>query len=182
MSRKTEPTITNAGKQPIRAVSIFESVIKVSYRSSSDSDEIDTGKIKRVADNTWILNPKSNFPIKISNVNIETAKELKIVLDKCIIEEAYNNRKLVAGLILRHSIMWEDLEDFLKEHKTVYLNTIDGMKTDSTEWSISSELDKKDLLKEFEEKALEKLKIRLSIDEELLYSDILPISENRKYG
>lgn len=131
--------------------------IETSYKGRGyDSDRvIDTGKIKKVSENVFCINPKSPLPLTFSGLSSSGAEHLKKLLDG----ESQWERKLndITFEIAQHNIECLELEDFINQLRTKVNQYIEKRKKDSSEWDDSSEKDKVDLIREFQGAAIENL-------------------------
>ncbi|MEE9342168.1 MAG: hypothetical protein V3V12_00880 [Gammaproteobacteria bacterium] len=133
--------------------------IKISIESSSrgggyDPDRVvDTGKVNQVSEGAFCINHKSPLPLTLEGLSISDAKQIKKLLDG----EAQWQRNLcdLTFLIAQHNIECVELEKFIGKLRLEVNEYITQRKLKSDEWAASSEKDKADLTREFQNAALE---------------------------
>ncbi len=116
---------------------------------------IDTGKINKVAEGTFCINPKSPLPITLKGLSISSATHIKELLDG----ETQWQRNLneITFEIAQHNIECLELEVFVSQLRLEVKEDIEKRKQNSNEWAESSEKDKADLIREFQTKAIDNL-------------------------
>lgn len=119
---------------------------------------VDAGKIIKVSEDAYCINPKSPFPLTLKGLSISEAKHIKKLLDG----EAQWQRNLndITFEIAQHNIECVELEEFISKLRSEANEYIEKRKQASDEWMESSDKDKADLIREFENSALENLSIK----------------------
>jgi len=146
-----------AAKKPTES----EIPIKISIETSSrgggyDPDRVvNTGTVSQISEDTFCINPKSPLPLTLKGLSTADAKQIKKLLDG----EAQWQRTMgdITFLIAQHNIECIELEEFISELHSDIGIYIEKRKQESNEWSESSEKDKADLIREFQQGALESL-------------------------
>lgn len=147
---KTKQAIQRSVEVPLRVT-----VTTSNDSSRFDPPKIDSGNLEVKSANEFVLNPKSPLPLTMNVPSREIALQLKSYLD----EEANWGRRMsdITYLVAQHNIACKEIDALVADMKPQYFKAIENMKMASGEWATASELDREDLLAEFEEEALEKL-------------------------
>jgi hypothetical protein len=136
--------------------------IETSYRGRSyDPDRVvDTGKVTKVGEDAFCINPKSPLPLTLKGLSSSDAKKFKSLLDG----EAQWQRNLsdITFLIAQHNIECVELEEFTYKLRAEVNEYVEKRKRSSEEWTESSEKDRIDLTREFQNAAIESLSVRPS--------------------
>lgn len=146
----------------------YEIPIEVTFKASTrsrDSDSertVDTGKVKKVSETSYCVNPKSPLPLTLSGLSNAEAKEIKKLLDG----EAQWQRNIsdITFLFAQNNIECIELEEFINKIRNEASRYIEERKNSSEEWKHSSEKDKDDLTVEFQSASLERLTTKPSND------------------
>lgn len=131
--------------------------IETNYRGGGyDPDRvIDTGKINKIAEDTFCINPKSPLPLTLKGISKSDTAHIKKLLDG----EAQWQRNMndITFEIAQHNIECLELEEFVSQLRSEVNEYIEKRKQESNEWNESSEKDKADLIREFQSAAIENL-------------------------
>lgn len=136
--------------------------------SSSQIENPDTGSITSTGD-SYVLNPKSTFPLTISGVDQTTAEKLKKLLEDGYNIGAYAHARTLMPVITRSNLRCKEINDYIKTFKPQYLSKIEDLKQSSQEWTLASEKDREDLLVSFRQQAIEGIDIRPCCNLEVLF-------------
>lgn len=148
---------------------------KITVSVGTTRSNIDSSKgarkssIKPAGENTWILNPGNTFLITISNIDENTARNIKMVL-----EENEDSRDAYASLlpiVARTNLRWLEIDKYIAEFKPIYLKRIEELKNNSAEWQSASEKDREDLIVEFKKEAVKVLDVVPYFGVERLFED-----------
>ncbi len=148
--------VSSSGKSKKVDIPIKVSIEKNYKASGCDEGRIvDTGKISKVGENTFCINPKSPLPLTLKGLSMSRAKLIKQLLDG----EAQWERNIneITLEIAQQNIECEELEEYIDKTRAEVLEYIEKRKRDSNEWKNSSEKDKEDLAIEFQNEAIENL-------------------------
>src|SRR4030043_1326291 len=160
----------NSKKQkPRETITQVELPIKVTVSTSSGSsytpEKLDSGSITETSGSGFILNPKSPLPLTVSNLTKAQALTLKGYLDE---EVNWTRRDWETTFFIAQSnAKCKEIDDYIEKYRSLYLSTINNLKSKSTDWNSASEKDKEDLLVEFKINALESLPVKPSDIERL---------------
>lgn len=143
--------------------------VSVDNSQSKNLDFPDTGPITPSGDKGWILNPKSTFPLTIYGINKSIAEDLKQILDDGYSQGPYQVEQKLMPIVARYNIKCKEVDDYVEKFKPVYLKKIEDQIKASSEWNISSDLDKRDLLSEFKSNAIASLDIRPDCNSDVLF-------------
>ena len=109
-------------------------------------------------DGTYLINPESPLPIRLSGCTRSQAHEIKTLLDdnyhwtQCCQELSF--------LMKKHGIKCPELQDFMTNIRENVTESVKHQCRESNEWEDSSERDREDLIAEFRRKALTQLPIK----------------------
>jgi hypothetical protein len=144
-------------QNPVR--STVDVPIKITVTTSTDSspssrEKIDCGDIQETSDG-FILNPKSPLPLTITSLNRNQALDLKNHLDN---EFNWERRQsAITYLIAQYNAHCKEIDDYIDKYHSIYVDVIEGLKSQSTEWELASDKDRADMLEEFRQQAIEVL-------------------------
>jgi hypothetical protein len=162
--------LRSKGSASVAKPTEVELPIKITVTTSSGGstapEKVNTGAITETSDGGFILNPKSPFPLTITGLARSEANTLKSYLD----EESNWDRKLleIIFLVAKYNVHCREIDEYVAKYRSQYLGTIERLKTQSSEWNSASEKDKKDLLAEFKQQAIEELPEKPGSNQEIL--------------
>ena len=110
-------------------------------------------------DGSYLINDKSHYHINIINISYEEVKKLKNTLDKVFIVGKWDLVNEVKIIVAKTNLRCKEIENYILEYKPIYDNSINELINISKEWAISSDMDKEDLLIEFQNQAINKLEV-----------------------
>lgn len=167
---KSSPEALKPTAEHIQILKDFGIRVEVTSTTPSQANPVQyVGELQKVAPEIWLLNPKATFQLKISSVNEETAKALKLLLDQSCVAAWGDVLPKLTSLISRTNIRSLEVDSYVGEYKRVYLKRIEELKTETSEWADASDRDREDLLKEFRKNAIEELPVRPSANLEILF-------------
>lgn len=143
--------------------------IQTNFGKSIGSTHIHTGDLLLKEDGTWIINPKSMFPLTIYGGSKQNVIELKELLEQAYTSSIYEIRDRIAELIARSNVRCKEIDDYIKKYKPLYYQKLEQLKRESVEWESLSDIDKADLLVSFRQKAIDSLDIRPPCNLEYLF-------------
>lgn len=164
-SRGTATTHEKAGATPSARLSNIAPEIKITVTSSvshgrSDDDEItrkrrDQGPLTAAGPTSWVLNPKSSFPLTLLGADEPVARMVKDLLD----DPEYWSRKVpqFSLLIAQHNLRFKELDEWVNQLKPRLEADIAQRIQSSPEWTTASDKDKVDIRAEYQEAALDSL-------------------------
>lgn len=158
----------------LRSIKTYDYTISklIPYRDESEeSSKNRVGKLTRVSDKEWILNPDATFPLTIRGADETTASTIKTILEQTATSSIYEIQQVMLPVIAQHNIRCKEIDQYINKYKPCYLQSIEEMKSGSPEWNEASELDRQDLLEEFKLRALESLQVRPYCDIEVLFEE-----------
>jgi hypothetical protein len=130
--------------------------IKITVTTSTDGspierEKIDCGDIQETSDG-FVLNPKSPLPLTITRLNRNQALELKNYLDN---EFNWERRQsAITYLVAQYNAHCKEIDDYIDKYRPIYVEAIERLKKQSTEWKLASDKDQADMLEEFRQKAV----------------------------
>lgn len=150
---------TFSGRKKTKAPNITVSV-STSTSSSSGAytrDLPNTGEVLQIPDGGWIINPKSSFPLTLLDVEKDTAINIKKIIDSHWANYDRDSKRKLVAIVARSNLRCKEIEDYVNKYKPRYEKEIENLQKSHSEWEDASELDKKDLLVEFQEQAIKSL-------------------------
>ncbi len=108
---------------------------KEEKRIAKEAEFPDTGELTNNGDGTWLLNPKSYFPLNVRIADEKVAKELKETLDRGYFQSFSEAARSVHTIIKTHSITCKEVEEYLRVYKPVYMSRINNIKLDSASFA-----------------------------------------------
>jgi TM2 domain-containing membrane protein YozV len=117
----------------------------------------------------WVMNPNVVYKIEISNVSKDVANKLSDLLYQSTFNGFYSNTHLVSAAIAENNITIKQVEEYVDKYKPMYESSIEHLKQNSEEWKTASDMDKNDLLVEFQEQVVDSFDININVDLEVLF-------------
>jgi hypothetical protein len=139
-----------------------EKDVSVTYSSSENFDNFDTGPITLTENDGFILNPKSTFPLTFYNINSKQATQLKVLLDEGCSEGSYRLLQKLQPFISTTNLRCKEIDNYVNEYKPLYLDEIEGLKKASQDWASATDKDKEDIILSFKKEAVQLLDVRPS--------------------
>jgi len=124
-----------------------------------------------MTDAKMVLNPGSNFPLTFYNVDKNIMRKMVMLLEEGKNKGYRAQSRPLVGLIAETGLRCKEIDDYILEFKPRYLNKIEELKNSTEDWNTASERDKKRLLREFREEAVESLDIIPACNLERLFED-----------
>lgn len=146
------------GRAKRGATESSSSGLTVTVTSSGPSLErptVDTGPLTAAGEGAWVLNPKAPLPLTVVGASREIAEQLRVLLHTPGTWSV--KQPEVTYLIARHNLRFKEIDEFVAQLRPRFAAEVERQKKASTEWDGASELDREDLLAEFQEKAIESL-------------------------
>lgn len=160
--------VTRIGGDPLSPPQELDDLeITVSMTYSGGETEIDLAPTQQVSSDTWLINPGGTFPLRIYPVDDAIAESVLSAIGDRGLRYSSSDEGLTAT-IAKHNIRCVEVDAYINQHKRTYRERIEELKASSSEWESASELDRKDLLHEFEEKSLDVVQVRPDVDLTLL--------------
>ncbi len=133
-----------------------------SHKSKLEADikndnAIDTGYLKLVGDDAWVLNPKSPLPLTVLNASLNPAKKLKEILDS----KNYAKIEEILLLIIQNNLRFKEVDEFVNSNKPKFESAYNKLVNDSLEWADDSEADQDELRQDFEIEAFDSLGVSI---------------------
>ena len=130
----------------------FNEVIKITMGSTSTTDDEKPalGQITK-NDKGWVMNPKCDFEITLKGIDNE-AQAVKKILDSYYIDNDWEAPKKLLPFLIK--AQWCEYDDYMSKYLPLYKKAVGALIAESDEWEYASELDRTDLLKEFNRKAV----------------------------
>jgi len=133
--------------------------VTVSHSSGAPTEHQlpDCGSPQRTPDGCWILNPKSPFPLSIVGVDEATIQTLRSTLDRLCSnwDGALGNE--LTGIVARSNLRCKELDAYCSEYRPKFQAAVKRLQDKHPEWQAASELDRQDLMSQFEPEALASL-------------------------
>jgi hypothetical protein len=150
---------SSSSKKKVKTPNI---TVSVSTNTSSASggysrDIPNSGEVQQSPDGGWIINPKSSFPLTLLDIDKDTAIDIKKIIDSHWSNYDRESKRKLVAIAARSNLRCKEIEDYVNKYKPKYEKVIDNLKNNHSEWADASELDKKDLLIEFQEQAIKSL-------------------------
>jgi hypothetical protein len=142
-------------KMPAQTPGITVMVSSGGRSSSDDRPTADTGALAPAGESAWVLNPKAPLPLTVVGASREIAEQLRVLLHTPGTWSV--KQPEVTYLIARHNLRFKEIDEFVAQPRPRFEAEVERQKKASTEWAGASELDRDDLLAEFQEKAIESL-------------------------
>ncbi len=163
-SDPTGESKTGQSEQPgdlLKKYGISITVTADSGLKGTGTDEVvDLGDLKLTPEGGWILNPKSTFPLTLFGATKESAIDLKVLLDESCARSWHDLLPKIRELLSRTNLRCGEIETYIQTQKAIYIQTIQELKESSLEWQNSLEKDRSDLLDEFRQEAIDRLRVR----------------------
>lgn len=140
-------------KKQEQAVGITVTV--TSGGSSSERTPANTGALASAGESAWVLNPKAPLPLTVLGASREIAEQLRVLLHTPGTWSV--KQPEVAYLIARHNLRFKEIDEFVAQLRPRFAAEVERQKKASAEWPGASELDREDMLAEFEERTIESL-------------------------
>ena len=131
--------------------------ISRSSASSTERQVPDGGVPQRTSDDCWILNPKSPFPLTIAGVDEPTIQALRSALERLYSDWDWELRNEITGIVARSNLRCKELDAYCTEYRPKFEAAIRTRQAEHAEWQAASELDRQDLILQFEPEALASL-------------------------
>ena len=131
--------------------------ISRSSASSTERQVPDCGVPQRTSDDCWILNPKSLFPLTIAGVDEPTIQALRSALERLYSDWDWELRNEITGIVARSNLRCKELDAYCTEYRPKFEAAIRTRQAEHAEWQAASELDRQDLMLQFEPEALASL-------------------------
>jgi hypothetical protein len=161
--KQSQQQITKKTELPI------EIKVTTSYSSGySSQDQNKFYSIKQDKDGNWILNPGAPLELTALSKNKELVLQVRDLLDNDEIRDYRKDDKLIA-IFAEHNLKIKEIEEYKNKYKSQYLNKIQELINNSSEWEISGEKDKEDIMIEFRQEAIKGIYERANCDLEILF-------------
>lgn len=158
--------VARLGKSNTSKEKFSQPEISISNSRSSSRSNVthDLGPITRASVGGWVLNPKSPFPLTVTNVDEAFACEFKAFCDEKRFLGVEQFRWSLVPKIARSNLRCQEIDEYVRIFKPVYLNEIERLKSDSVEWATAGEKDREDLLGTLKLQAVKRLDIQPGCD------------------
>nr|MCU0973553.1 hypothetical protein [Burkholderiales bacterium] len=122
---------------------------------SPERPQADTGALTPAGEGAWVLNPKALLPLTVLGASREIAEQLRVLLHTPGTWSV--KQPEVTYLIARHNLRFKEIDEFVAQLRPRFAAEVERQKKASAEWGGASELDREDMLAEFEERAIQSL-------------------------
>lgn len=140
----------------------------IGSRSSYNYPEPKFNPMSQDDDGNWILNPGAPFELTVLSTEKELVQQIRDLLDNDEIRDYRKDDKL-AALFAERNVRIKEIEEYKDKYKTQYQNKIQELIDNSSEWAISGERDKEDLMIEFRQAAIKEIYERANCDLTVLF-------------
>lgn len=117
-----------------------------------------------------IINPSSNYKITLYNVSNEVIQKVKKILKD---ESSWDTEKNLLPLFIQFNIKCREVDEYINKYKPIYHSKVEELKSKSIEYKNSSEMDKRDLEREFYETSANLIYEKAACDLDLLFSQAI---------
>jgi hypothetical protein len=117
-------------------------------------------------DNGTIINPGDNFELTLYDAPSNIIQKVKKILND---DKSWNKESLLMPLFTQYNIKCREIDDYVKKYKPIYEAKIAELKSASAEYEKASEIDKKDIEKDFQNEVINSLHERADCDIRLLF-------------
>ena len=140
------------------------------------------GPLQKNSDGSWVINPKSTYPLTIAGVGESEVEWLKQSLDHLCEEFGQREMQEIGYFLLGTRFVWKELIEYVATYKPVYDSALERHKEFSPGWSTASPEKKEGLLPELAEKAWGNVPLRLVEDFDLSIDPGLAMDTLQRYG
>ncbi|NDP48834.1 MAG: hypothetical protein GZ085_10710 [Sulfuriferula multivorans] len=130
--------------------------ITISSHSGSDEQETKVGFLP-TSDGGFQIGPSLPLPLTLYGLDQNDAAKLVSALEQ---GQEYEIREWFNHLVAQKNILCKELADWLAYAKPTIKRLVDMKRLASSEWETATDLDKEDLLAEFQNAAVEELALR----------------------
>lgn len=129
-----------------------------------------TGKIIQVAEKSWVLNPRSPFPLTVYGIDGAQALEIKKLLDNRYKTTATETLRKLLPFITEHNIGCKEIDEYVKVFRPIYQNKFEDYKAEAATFTgAKATAAQKQALSDAEDKAAGELDIELHCDLPILF-------------
>lgn len=140
-----------------------------------------SGPLQENPDGSWVLNPRSTYPLTITGLTTSDVEWLKRSLDRLCEDFGRRDIQEIGYFILGTGFVWKELVQYVATYKPVYDSALERHKELSHEWIAASLEGRESLLPELAEKAWANVPLRLVEDFHLTLDPGLPMGVFQRY-
>lgn len=154
---------TNTSRDKQKEIDIPVKITVTTSMANSSIDREVFPPVKATDNGDFILNPKAPFELTLQSATPDVANKIRSILDD---EKIYSSKKeeQITALFAEHNLKVKEIEAYKKKYEKVFRKKIEELKKSSNEWTVSSEMDKEDILGDFRRVALKEIYEKANCD------------------